>query len=313
MTRSSRRSWMTLAALAPAACAFVAQRERGLERKFARAGLDARRYELGEARVHAWCAAGGTPVLMLHGFGASGIWQWHRQVPALVKSGYAPIVPDLLWFGGSEAPADQVTIPDQARAMAALLDALEIEELHMIGISYGGMVAHELLSIWPGRVRSVTLVSSPGRAFLASDQDELRAAYGVSSMSELLLPRTPDEVRRLFDLAYARPPRVPRFIRAQVLEHFYRAHREARERMLASIQGDIDELRAHEWVPREPTQIIWGEHDEIFPLLSANRLREELGALAQLVVIPDAGHAPQLEQAKVFNAAWFERLAEVDA
>ncbi|ERM93805.1 hypothetical protein AMTR_s01033p00010870, partial [Amborella trichopoda] len=49
-----------------------------------------------------------------------------------------------------------------------------------------------------------------------------------------------------------------------------------------------------------PTLIIWGEHDQIFPLDLGHRLKRHLGENAKLVVIPSAGHAVNLEKPKAF-------------
>ncbi|GKA92148.1 alpha/beta hydrolase fold-1, partial [Tanacetum coccineum] len=48
----------------------------------------------------------------------------------------------------------------------------------------------------------------------------------------------------------------------------------------------------------QPTLIIWGENDEIFPLELGNRLKSHLGDSAELVVLKKTGHAINMEQPK---------------
>ncbi|KAJ8544035.1 hypothetical protein K7X08_025653 [Anisodus acutangulus] len=48
----------------------------------------------------------------------------------------------------------------------------------------------------------------------------------------------------------------------------------------------------------QPTLIIWGEYDQIFPLELAHRLNRHLGENAQLVIIKAAGHAINMEKPK---------------
>ncbi|XP_047150436.1 2-hydroxy-6-oxononadienedioate/2-hydroxy-6-oxononatrienedioate hydrolase-like [Vigna umbellata] len=50
----------------------------------------------------------------------------------------------------------------------------------------------------------------------------------------------------------------------------------------------------------QPTLIIWGEHDQVFPLELGHRLKRHLGDNAQLVVIKKAGHAFCAEKANEF-------------
>jgi len=281
-----------------------------LRRKLSRYGMRSQTLEIGDFSLHLWRADAGVPLVMLHGFGASGLWQWHDQVPALTAAGYAPVIPDLLWFGESRDKAAHFNIGRQSDAMLAMLDALAIDRFHLAGLSYGGMIAHDLATRVQARIASVTLVSSPGRAFMADDQRELLADYGLDNMAELLLPHDAKGVTRLFDVAYADPPYVPRIMRDQVIKYFYDEHRDARMQLLASIEGDVANLRARDWVPDEPTQLIWGANDRVFPLAVTDRLLAELGEYARLTIIPDAGHAPQLERPVEFNRAWLSFLGD---
>ncbi|KAL5982208.1 hypothetical protein ACLOJK_016278 [Asimina triloba] len=50
----------------------------------------------------------------------------------------------------------------------------------------------------------------------------------------------------------------------------------------------------------QPTLIIWGEEDRIFPLELAHRLNRLLEGNSELVVIKHAGHAVNLEKTKEF-------------
>ena len=48
-----------------------------------------------------------------------------------------------------------------------------------------------------------------------------------------------------------------------------------------------------------PTLVIWGAQDGVFPIANAERLREDIAG-AELVVIEEAGHLPQMEQTDAF-------------
>ncbi|KAF8019771.1 hypothetical protein BT93_G0457 [Corymbia citriodora subsp. variegata] len=50
----------------------------------------------------------------------------------------------------------------------------------------------------------------------------------------------------------------------------------------------------------QPTLLVWGELDQIFPLELGHRLKRHIGDSAELVVIKNAGHAVNLEKPKEF-------------
>lgn len=52
---------------------------------------------------------------------------------------------------------------------------------------------------------------------------------------------------------------------------------------------------------QQPTLILWGEQDQIFPLELGHRLKRHIGENAQMAVIKNAGHAVNLEKAKEFG------------
>ncbi|MCD7450143.1 hypothetical protein HAX54_003710 [Datura stramonium] len=51
----------------------------------------------------------------------------------------------------------------------------------------------------------------------------------------------------------------------------------------------------------QPTLIVWGDQDKIFPLELGHRLKRHLGENAQLVVIKNAGHAFLYEKPSEFH------------
>ncbi|MDH4348629.1 MAG: alpha/beta fold hydrolase [Gemmatimonadota bacterium] len=104
--------------------------------------------------------AGGLPVVLLHGSpGDNG------EVTALAKiigSGRRAVAPDLPGFGGSTRGVPDYSIRAHARYVLALLDSLGIRQAHLVGFSMGGGVAAGMFDLAPGRVASLTLLSSIG-------------------------------------------------------------------------------------------------------------------------------------------------------
>jgi pimeloyl-ACP methyl ester carboxylesterase len=115
----------------------------------------------------------------------------------------------------------------------------------------------------------------------------------------LLLPRDADGVRRLLALAYYDPPWVPDFVARQVVSQFYEPHRAEHMQLLDAVEANTAEHRTQYVLPpAQPTLIVWGRADRVFPEKAARRLRAELGDRSQLCVFEKAAHAPHLERGR---------------
>ena len=100
-------------------------------------------------------------VLLLHGMpDTSGIWRY--QIPALVAAGYRVIAPDLLGYGLTDKPADPARYAGAQLIgdVLALLDALKIESMDVIGHDWGGYISWELALALPKRFRRHVVIST---------------------------------------------------------------------------------------------------------------------------------------------------------
>ena len=103
----------------------------------------------------------GAPVLvLLHGSPMDSA-SWEHLI-AEISGQYRLIVPDLPGSGGSTAKVDDFSIKSHAHHVDLLLSKLGIPTAHLLGYSMGGGVALELYAQAPGRVSSLTLLSSIG-------------------------------------------------------------------------------------------------------------------------------------------------------
>jgi 3-oxoadipate enol-lactonase len=96
-----------------------------------------------------------------------------RKKPTIMDSpltaGFNVISYDQRGLGQSEKPANSYTMAAYAEDAAALMDALELESAHVLGLSFGGMVAQEFALAYPERVKYLALFcTSPGGAGGAS-------------------------------------------------------------------------------------------------------------------------------------------------
>jgi len=244
----------------------------------------------------------GAPLLLITGIGW-GSWSWYLQTPAFAAS-YRVIAIDNRGAGDSDKPPGPYSIAQMAGDARALLDHLEIEAAHVLGVSMGGYIAQELVLAHPARVRSVTLgctthggprCVAPPEASLAMMRAEVERGWH------------PDVL-----LANARLRFSEAFIAGN--EEFLREHVALRGRhvppiaaWLAQAQGcmEFDSEQRLDQV-RCPALVITGDDDAIVPTANARLLAERIRG-AKLVTLR-GGHLFFLESAREFNAAVLEFL-----
>ena len=105
-------------------------------------------------------AAGrGAPLVYFHSYYERSAWSPFLDVLARSFSVYAPAHPGVAGSTGIETLDDLL---DLTLAYDELLAALGVERAHLVGHSFGGMMAAELAAVFPSRARTVTLVSPLG-------------------------------------------------------------------------------------------------------------------------------------------------------
>lgn len=264
-----------------------------------------------------YCRSGdGPPLLLLHGFGASGrIW---RGVMGTLGDARACYAPDLPGFGASPARSTPPTLTALADEALAFADALGLERFDLIGHSLGAAVAATLAGRHPARVGRLALTSLGVRAFAP----EL-AAIGIA--------RPPVDLsfnlaRPILDLwqpwgrwAMASAP-AAMFLGSQLLygppadaqlwQEYLADHAAADGRAYITSmtsQGDPG-LQADLRAITAPTLLIVGREDRIA------RLHEVVAAQGlisggRLKVIEGCGHLPAIERPAEYHAILREFLA----
>ncbi len=114
------------------------------------------RVELAGTELNYERAGSGEPLLLIQGMSASHL-AWGPPFSSLLESDFDVISFDNRGIGLSSPVTEAFSIAEMAADTAGLLDALEIETAHVMGISMGGMIAQELALAHPQRLRSLTL------------------------------------------------------------------------------------------------------------------------------------------------------------
>lgn len=145
----------------------------------------------------------GTPVMLLHGSASSGK-QW-RSLTDHLKGRFRVIAPDLPGYGRSAAPVSiRQTLNATARSIARLIDQTG-EPVHLVGHSFGGAVALKIATLWPEKIRSLTLIEPAAFSAFWSrhgfDAWQTRdfISMGRSARAELARGRSNDAMSRFID------------------------------------------------------------------------------------------------------------------
>jgi len=145
----------------------------------------------------------GSPVLLLMGFGMT-CEAWMPQVPTLEKH-HQVLRMDNRGVGRSGAVERPYTLREMAADAAGLVENQCFRDVHVVGVSMGGMIAQEFALHYPEKVRSLTLIAThPGgpkhlpRAeaiglFLKANMS--RGKTRIAALSKLLYPK---DVRQQF-------------------------------------------------------------------------------------------------------------------
>lgn len=247
-------------------------------------GADDRFVTVEGHRLHYLARGEGPAVVLVHGFaGSTAAWE---SVTAELARDHSVYAIDLLGFGLSDKPARaDHCLAGHGRRTVALLAALGLEAVTLVGHSMGGVVAAQAaLADTEGRIARLALLDAN---FYRRNGPPLPM---VPPLARLLAARfyapaaRAASLRRCFaDLAMVTP--------------------ELLERYLAPTRtpGALEALAAFLATPgpptyadlpprlRMPTLILWGERDALWPLSDAERLRREIAGSA-LATIAGAGH-----------------------
>ena len=251
----------------------------------------------------------GFPVLLIHGSGPGvTAWaNWRLVMPALAKQARV-IAPDMVGFGFTERPDGfAYTMDAWVRQAIGLLDALKLDQVDLVGNSFGGALSLALAIRHPQRVRRLVLMGAAGVEFeltpgldavwgYTPSLDNMRKLLDIFAFDHGLVT---DELARLRYEASIQPGFQDAF------SSMFPAPRQRWVASLASPEADIQAL------PHE-TLIIHGREDQVLPLSNSIRLNA-LISRSQLHVYGRCGHWTQIEHAARFAQLVGNFLAEADA
>ncbi len=242
--------------------------------------------------------------VFLHGLGGSRL-SWEPQLAELSRS-YRCVAWDLPGYGhAAPLPCASVGFADLAGAVVGLLDELDVEQVHLVGVSFGGMIAQYVAAWYPERLRSLALLAtSPTFGLDGTSAADWRAAR----LAPLDAGLEPIEFSDVVLRAIAGPNITAEALAGQRLA--------MAEVSGAALRRSIDCLVTHDSRPllgqiSAPTICLVGAFDSETPPAYAEALVAGITG-ARCVVLPTAGHLINAEDPVGVNDALIAHFAKAE-
>jgi 2-hydroxy-6-oxo-octa-2,4-dienoate hydrolase len=260
----------------------------------------------GGIRTNVLQTGAGAPVVLVHGSGpgVTAYANWRLTIPDLATR-FRVIAPDMAGFGRSDKPGGY-GMKLWTEQLLALLDALGLEKVSLVGNSFGGGLALRVAAEHPDRVHRMVLMGAAGVDFPITEG--LDAVWGYQPSVE--------NMRRIMDyFAYSRElvsdelaeVRYQASIQPGAQEAFSAMFPAPRQRWVQELATDEDLIRE---IPHE-TLIVHGRDDQVIPMANSARLHT-LIERSELHVFGRCGHWTQIEWAAEFNQLLIRFLGRPD-
>jgi 3-oxoadipate enol-lactonase/4-carboxymuconolactone decarboxylase len=232
---------------------------------------------------------GGAPLVLLHSLGTNA-HVWDAQAAALSRS-FRVIRPDLRGHGLTTCTPGPYSMALFADDLAALLTALNINQVHLGGISIGGLIAQSFSASHPGRVASLMLVDTalaipPAQSW--TDRAAKVRAEGMGAIADAVLAR------------WVTPPFLDAPEAHGLREMLLRTPAEGYAASAEAIAAA--DLAATTSTLQIPTLIVVADQDQATPVAAAQALNAAIAG-SSLSIIENAAHIPTVEKPAEVTAA----------
>jgi pimeloyl-ACP methyl ester carboxylesterase len=251
------------------------------------------RIEIGGLRIAYERAGKGPALLLLHGaYCDSRVWRWQLEE---LSDDFTVVAWDAPGCGLSSDPSETWRLTEYADCLAAFIEALGLKRLHVLGLSFGAVLALGLYREHPKIPESLVLASAYAgwAGSLPPEVVERRLRQNLNDAG-----LRPEQVVAAYIpglLTEAAPQALVDEVTTMMLDFH-----PVGIRTMTHACGEAD-LR--DVLPRidVPTLLLYGDKDVRSPLNVAEDIRAGIPK-SKLVVIPGVGHANNVEAAERFNA-----------
>lgn len=235
---------------------------------------------------------------------ACNLSMWDDQAQRLSKH-FKVLRYDTRGHGGSSAPDGAYTLEQMADDVKALFDHLGVKRTHWVGLSMGGMIGQAFELKYPGIFERMVLADTtsrrpPNANQMWGDRRKIVQEQGMEGVVQSTLERWFTEPYRSSRKDVM--DRIARDIRSTPVKGFVGA---------TQAIENVDYLDRLKEI-RIPTLVIVGDQDHGTPPEMAKQIADNLPG-SKLVIIPNAAHLSNIEQAEAFNKALFDFLGMPNA
>lgn len=239
-------------------------------------------------KLHYQVYGRGEPLFILHGWGAKQS-SYQTLIDHLAQTYQVHFV-DLPGFGLSPEPEQPWCVADYANLIIDFIASFKFKRVHLLGHSFGGRIIAKLQTNQqqlPFTIDRIVLTASAGIKPKLNLTKRIKIALAKIIKLSLKLPLLKDLFQELNE-----------FLFAKIASYDYQ---NASPVMRQTLKLAVNEDLSHDFTHvTAPTILIWGGKDTDTPL-SDGQIIHQLITDSKLVIIPQAGHYPFLEQPAQFN------------
>jgi pimeloyl-ACP methyl ester carboxylesterase len=275
--------------------------ERFVNRRFHRLGIRLHEVDIDQYHLEYWDSeTEKTAMLLLPAFAPEAKYSWFKQAKVLSRF-YRVIIPNYIYFGKSTSKTDSYHIKDQAAAIEHLLSHLKIKEISICGASYGVLIALELTAKRTITIQKMVLASPP----LKFSEEHLETfdlgKSGVIHRADLLVPKSPFFLKKLFDFTHYKKLPIPFFVFKNLYKNLYINSAFDKQKLVETFMEDRADFKNWNYAVNFPVLVLNGEKDKLVPVEIPQELQRRLGEKAKLIVMPKTAHMPNYEKPKLYN------------
>ena len=264
----------------------------------------------------------GTPILLIHGFGAS-LGHWRKNIPVLAQKNYRIYALDLLGFGGSDKPQLDYTLELWRDLIKDFWQEHINQPTVFVGNSIGGLLALMILAKYPEMSQGGVLINCAGG--LNHRPDELNIVLRLVMGTFAKLVNSPLTGKLLFN-TIRQKQRIRRTlyqvycdrtaVTDELVDLLYQPSCDpGAQKVFASVLTAPPGPHPKELLPtiQQPLLVLWGTDDPWTPITGAQLYQErvENGHDTEFHPILGAGHCPHDEKPDQVNRLmldWLNRL-----